>query len=87
MVTFLQGVLAGVPGSDGTTKRNWTITAADLADGAYTEFNQTNTNFTELPDAAVSSSSIPGVFPPHYFKNKWFMDGGTIWNINTNSAI
>lgn len=84
MVKFLQDVLSNFPEG---TKRKWTITAADLADGTYTEFNQTNTNFTEIPDAAVSSSSIPGVFPPHYFKNKWFMDGGTIWNINTNSAI
>lgn len=68
-------------------KRKWTITAVNVADGVYTEFNQTNTEFGDLGNAALSSSSIPGVFPPHNFKNQWFMDGGTVWNLNTASAI
>ena len=84
MLNFLDTIMASFPEG---LKRKWTITAVDVADGTYTEFNQTNTDFTELGDAAVSSSSIPGVFPPHNFKDKWFMDGGTVWNLNTNSAI
>jgi len=68
-------------------KRRFTITAVDVSNGIYTEFNQTNTEFNELADAALSSSSIPGVFPPHQWRDTWFMDGGTVWNLNTNSAI
>lgn len=83
-LSFLNGVMAGFPEG---VKRKWTITAVNVADGVYTEFNQTNTVFEDLGHTALSSSSIPGVFPPQYFKGNWFMDGGTVWNVNTASAI
>lgn len=37
--------------------------------------------------AAKSSASIPGVFPPNYFKGKYLMDGCTIYNANILSGI
>jgi predicted acylesterase/phospholipase RssA len=86
MLAFLRSILNPKDFPLGT-RRKWTITAGNVADGEYTEFNQTNTEFSEIADAAVSSSSIPGAFSPHYFKGNWYMDGGTIWTINTVSAI
>ena len=42
-----------------------------------------------MVQAAVSSSSIPGIFPPHVWHDGrgMFMDGGTVYNTNVNSAI
>ena len=43
--------------------------------------------WSELHLAAFASSSIPGIFPPMHFKDMVLMDGGTIWDVNINSAI
>lgn len=40
-----------------------------------------------MPQAALSSSSIPVAFPPQHFKGHVLMDGGTVWNVNIDSAI
>ena len=41
-----------------------------------------------MPRAAVTSASIPGVFPPHVWEGRGiFMDGGTVYNVNMESAI
>ena len=69
-------------------KRRVTISAANIENGEYTEFDQTNMNWKEVAEAAVCSSSIPGVFPPHHWHGRgWFMDGGTIYNVNLEAAI
>ncbi len=65
-----------------------TLSAVDVDTGEYFLFNNTNLDFyTEISHAAMSSSSIPGVFPPQWFKKRWFMDGGTVWDVNIDSAI
>lgn len=63
--------------------------AVNVDTGEFTVFDQTNTYFTDMVQAAVSSSSIPGVFPPHVWHDGrgTFMDGGTVYNTNVNSAI
>jgi len=64
------------------------VSAVDVDTGEYTLFNNTNLDYySELAHAAMSSGSIPGVFPPQRFKDRWFMDGGTVWNVNIDSAI
>ena len=50
-------------------------------------FDQTNISFEELPQAAMSSGSIPVVFPPQHFHGYVLMDGGTVWDINIDSAV
>ena len=45
-------------------KRNFTVNAANVETGDYVSFNQTNLEIDDIAQAAVSSSSIPGVFPP-----------------------
>ena len=68
-------------------KRRFTVNAVDVNTGEYVSFNQTNLAFEEIPQAAVSSSSIPGVFPPQHFKGHLLMDGGTVWDIDAFSAV
>ena len=65
-----------------------TLTSTEVNSGVYTEFNQTNLNYRDLPEAAFASASIPFIFPQHVWKGKGvFMDGGTVYNINIESAI
>lgn len=63
------------------------MAAVNVGNGDYTQFNQTNTNFSDAAEAAVSSASIPGVFPPHEWNGKFYMDGGTLMNINILSGV
>ena len=65
-----------------------TLAAVDVSTGKYTEFDQTNILFSELPDASVASASIAFVFPPHNWPGKGiYMDGGTVYNINIEGAV
>ena len=74
----------------GTLKRKFEVACVDANDGQYTTFNET---VSDPAKAAVSSSSIPTVFPPQIWKNYdgkdevACMDGGTVWNTNLVSAI
>lgn len=84
LLAFLQNVISKFS----TFGRRVTLSAVDVGTGKYTEFDQTNIKFTELPDAAVSSASIPLVFPPHVWPDRGvFMDGGTVYNINIEGAV
>jgi hypothetical protein len=86
-VPFIQSILDYPQFSEGF-KRNVTLSAVDVNTGEYFLFNNTNLDFhSELAHAAMSSGSIPTVFPPQWFKERWFMDGGTVWNVNIDSAI
>lgn len=69
-------------------KRRVTMGAANVNTGEFTTFDQTNTSLSDLPKASFSSASIPGVFPPYNWDGVGiFMDGGTIYNVNIQSAI
>lgn len=50
-------------------------------------FNQDNVTFEELPQAVVSSGSIPVVFAPQHIKDYVLTDGGTVWDVNIDSAV
>ena len=65
-----------------------TIAAVDVDTGDYVEFDQKNTPYYDMPQAAKSSGSIPFVFPPHHWKGRGtYMDGGTVYNINVEGAV
>ena len=49
--------------------------------------DQTNTVIEDLAQSALSSGSIPAVFAPQHLNGYVFMDGGTVWNTNLNSAV
>jgi len=77
-LNYLRGLLAPFP--EGFKKRV-SIAADDLEKGEVVIFDQTNTSFYDLAQAALSSSSIPVVFPPQHFKGRVLSDGGTIWDV------
>jgi len=68
-------------------KRRFTVGTVDISSGEFVTFDQTNIVKAELANAAKSSASIPGVFQPNHFKSRWFMDGGTVFDINVDSAV
>ena len=69
-------------------KRKFTNAAGDVNTGEYVTMDQTNCAFEDLPTCMLSSASIPGVFQPRSWGgHDYLMDGGTIWDINIDSAI
>eukprot|EP00352_Strombidinopsis_acuminata_P008454 CAMPEP_0176363368 /NCGR_PEP_ID=MMETSP0126-20121128/19060_1 /TAXON_ID=141414 ORGANISM="Strombidinopsis acuminatum, Strain SPMC142" /NCGR_SAMPLE_ID=MMETSP0126 /ASSEMBLY_ACC=CAM_ASM_000229 /LENGTH=106 /DNA_ID=CAMNT_0017719619 /DNA_START=394 /DNA_END=714 /DNA_ORIENTATION=+ len=64
-----------------------TFGSVDMGTGDYLTFDQSNITHDEIITAAKCSASIPGVFPPTYFKGKYMMDGGTVYNANIVSGI
>ena len=69
-------------------KRRVTISATNVNEGIFTEFDQTNITFDQVGDAAVASASIPGVFPPfHWEDGRIFMDGMAVYNLNIEAAV
>ena len=68
--------------------RRITLSAVDIETGDYVEFDQKNMDFYDTPYGAISSASIPFVFPPHHWKGRGtFMDGGTVYNLNVEAAV
>lgn len=65
-----------------------TIAAAEVNTGEYFIFNQTTVPYNQIARASVSSASMPAVFAPQIWEGYGvFMDGGTIKNVNIQSAI
>ena len=71
----------------GEIKRRFTVSAVDVNTGIYEVFDQKNTSYEELPQVCFASGSIPTVFPPQHYKGMVLMDGGTVWDVNIDSAI
>lgn len=71
----------------GSIARRFTVGAVDINTGDFIAMDQTNTTFETLAQSALSSGSIPVVFPPQHLNGHVFMDGGTVWNINLASAV
>ena len=46
-----------------------------------------NTPIENLAQSALSSGSLPGIFQPQHLNGYVFMDGGTVWDVNLDSAI
>jgi predicted acylesterase/phospholipase RssA len=63
-ITFLNEILSEPRFAEGY-KRNFTIATENVETGEYHLFTRDNVSFgDELVHAAMSSSSIPTVFPP-----------------------
>lgn len=84
MIDFIQKVFGEFPEG---YKRKVTIGSENMNTGHWDTFDQNNTEFSELWNACVASSSIPFVFPPHHWNGQVYMDGGTVFNINIDSAV
>ena len=84
LVAFTDRVLKEFP--DGF-KKHVAVGSANVSNGWFEVFTNKNTRWEDFHEAAVASSSIPGVFPAAHFKHKTLMDGGTIWDVDVISAI
>lgn len=71
----------------GSIARRFAVGAVDVNTGDFIQMDQTNTTFDTLAQSALSSGSIPVVFPPQLLNGYVFMDGGTVWNVNLDSAV
>ena len=69
-------------------KRNATVAAVNVETGEYTLFTNKNTKWgDDWAMAAIASGSVPGVLQPAKINGSYYMDGGTVWNVNIGSAI
>lgn len=68
-------------------QRSFNMSAVNVGTGEYHNFTELNTPFENIPDAIISSASIPFMFPPHLYEGEYYMDGMTAWNVNLSSAI
>ena len=83
LLHFLEGVVADFD----DYKRRVVLMTADVNTGDVVTFSQENLKLSDMPKAAVSSASIPAVFPPFHWGDHYYMDGGSTKDINTASAI
>ena len=66
-------------------KRKWVVSGVDVETGNYVLWNETT---SQPAKAAVTSASIPFVFPLQTWSNGLkVMDGGAVWNTNLVSAV
>ena len=63
------------------------MAAVDLNSGGYIVMDQNTITRDDLATAAMASGSIPGIFPPRELYGHRMVDGGTVWNVNIDSAI
>lgn len=69
-----------------TLKRNITVGTCNLDNGGFVNYNETTGN-TNIQQAAICSSSIPGFFPVQHWDNANYVDGGTIYMNDIGEAV
>ena len=80
-------LLKEIVGYKNEIARRFAVGAVDTNTGDFIVMDQTNTVIEDLAQSALSSGSIPAVFAPQHLNGYIFMDGGTVWNTNLNSAV
>lgn len=73
--------------NDRSVARSFAVSAVDVQTGDYIAMTQDDTPLENLAQSALSSSSIPVTFQPQHLNGHIFMDGGTVWNVNLDTAI
>ena len=62
------------------------ISAVDIESGEYTPFSN-EVGIENLGTIIRASASIPFAFEPTEYQGHWYMDGGTVWNVNIKDAV
>lgn len=75
------------PYFEGGFKRDFSIGTVNISTGEETIYGRDNITVDDLPYVAMASGSIPVVFQPRLFRDNYYMDGGTLINVNIPSAI
>ena len=67
--------------------REFAISSANVDKGNYEVFTKERVALSDMPVIAMASGSIPTVFPNQHYRGMNLMDGGTIWDVNIDSAV
>ena len=67
--------------------REFAISSANVDTGNYEVFTKERVALSDMPVIAMASGSIPTVFPNQHYRGMNLMDGGTIWDVNIDSAV
>jgi predicted patatin/cPLA2 family phospholipase len=62
------------------------IAAVDVESGEYTTFNET-VGIENLSTIIHASTAIPFLFEPTEINGRYYMDGGTVWNLDLKDAV
>lgn len=69
-------------------KRDILVGATSLNTGNITVFSKNDfIGANNILDIIMASTSIPVYFPPRFFRDEYFIDGGTFTNVLINSAV
>lgn len=71
----------------GEIRRHFTVSAVDVNTGDYIAMTDKDTPFENLAQSALASGSIQVIFPPQHLNGYVFMDGGTAYNVNLDTAV
>ena len=82
MTAYLNDYFKDFPG----IQKKVVLSAVDVESGLYHPFDE-SVGIGNLGTVIRASTSIPFAFEPTYFEGHWYMDGGTVWNINLKDAI
>ena len=67
-------------------ERKASVGTVNLDTGVFTDFDE-SLSFEEWGNAVSASGSPPLYFPPVYFRDSWWVDGGVAINLDVFSAI
>jgi len=84
MSNYLDEYFKGLP--FGKIEKKVVISAVDVESGEYTPFTE-EVGLENLGTIIRASASIPFAFEPTHFRDHWYMDGGTVWNVNLKDAV
>lgn len=70
----------------GTIRRNVTVGTVNLNNGNFDNFNET-VGPSNLIESAICSASIPIFFPFQTYAGGQYVDGGTLYNMDIDSAV
>lgn len=61
--------------------KTFAVNAVDINSGEMFVFSNHNEPDMPLSKAIIATIGIPGIFPPVYYKGRWFVDGGVNQNL------
>ena len=78
-LAYMRGIVSGFS----KIERAFVISTTNVDTGDYIQYTDKNITLDQLPDAVISSASIPMIFPPYQWEGHGiFMDGMTVYNTN-----
>jgi hypothetical protein len=88
LMTYLNGVLKEIGDAHGHKfQRMINIDAMDAITGNLIPFTEKTVAFDDFAKVAVSSASLPGLFPARKYNDWLFIDGGVVWGADLARGV